>query len=725
MADSEKRKLLPNLITDLSLNAGAVSTPDSDVVPNLLSAHQDFPESQGHPDHQLQHHSHRHDLHLHPSSKLNHSEHPHSNDPEPVMALNSHQSTPPWSSVPPTHASSASQLALDPPSEGPPVSASVVPPTGPIAPPADLLESEPEFSDTDTDTKEEESEEDYRKGGYHPVRIGETYKNNRYIIVRKLGWGHFSTVWLAKDSANNDKHVALKVVRSAPQYTETAIDEIRMLRKIVEANPNHPGKAHVVELLDSFKHIGPNGTHVCMVFEVLGENLLGLIQKYDHRGIPMALVKQITKQVLLGLDYLHRECGVIHTDLKPENVLIEIGDVERVLKVLQEQEDQAKAKAQRRLDENNGSSDAHKGSKTLASRHAPGRRYRRPSVVTGSQPLPSPLRANKSGINFFADFAMTPSVESTKPASTLSTVTGAESIQNKAGNNEETNSIGPEAIIEPIDEPLSKFYIGSRKGSEDQDVLDTGVESSANPDSQASPPTSASSPATTPGSATATFDPSTTPLTRTTSSTVTALSDGLISVKIADLGNACWVNHHFTNDIQTRQYRSPEVLLGSYWGASADVWSMACMSFELLTGDYLFEPRSGSKFSKDDDHLGQVIELLGRLPKQVMLTGKWTSGFFNRRGELRNIPKLKPWALREVLKEKYNFDEEESTILNSFFLPMLELNPKKRAEAGGMTLHPWLRDTIGMECIQLEDREVGQPGEELVEGWSSECKKRR
>lgn len=51
----------------------------------------------------------------------------------------------------------------------------------------------------------------------------------------------------------------------------------------------------------------------------------------------------------------------------------------------------------------------------------------------------------------------------------------------------------------------------------------------------------------------------------------------VINVKIADLGNACWVNHHFTNDIQTRQYRSPEVILGAKWGASTDVWSMAAM----------------------------------------------------------------------------------------------------------------------------------------------------
>ena len=61
----------------------------------------------------------------------------------------------------------------------------------------------------------------------------------------------------------------------------------------------------------------------------------------------------------------------------------------------------------------------------------------------------------------------------------------------------------------------------------------------------------------------------------------TAIAVEKISVKIADLGNACWVGHHFTNDIQTRQYRSPEVILGSKWGASTDVWSMAAMVGDL------------------------------------------------------------------------------------------------------------------------------------------------
>lgn len=55
-----------------------------------------------------------------------------------------------------------------------------------------------------------------------------------------------------------------------------------------------------------------------------------------------------------------------------------------------------------------------------------------------------------------------------------------------------------------------------------------------------------------------------------------------INVKIADLGNACWVDQHFTEAIQTRQYRSPEVIFGAKWDATADIWSLACMVSSLF-----------------------------------------------------------------------------------------------------------------------------------------------
>ena len=106
----------------------------------------------------------------------------------------------------------------------------------------------------------------------------------------------------------------------------------------------------MVRLLDHFEHVGPHGCaaatvsrlqvavhnllrdwkrcganevllgrgrrHVCMVFEKLGDNLLTLIKRFNYRGLPLCHVKALTRQMLVGLDYLHREKNIIHTDLK-------------------------------------------------------------------------------------------------------------------------------------------------------------------------------------------------------------------------------------------------------------------------------------------------------------------------------------------------------------------------------------------------------------------------
>lgn len=125
---------------------------------------------------------------------------------------------------------------------------------------------------------------------------------------------------LANNPCSDNRHCALKVVKSASRYAETARDEIKLLRKVMAANAFHPGRDHIVSLLDSFQHCAPEDIHVCIVFEPLGENLLALIERNNKTGIPVALVKLITKQLLLGLQYLHDECDLVHTDIKPENI---------------------------------------------------------------------------------------------------------------------------------------------------------------------------------------------------------------------------------------------------------------------------------------------------------------------------------------------------------------------------------------------------------------------
>jgi serine/threonine protein kinase len=79
------------------------------------------------------------------------------------------------------------------------------------------------------------------------------------------------------------------------------------------------------------------------------------------------------------------------------------------------------------------------------------------------------------------------------------------------------------------------------------------------------------------------------------------------------MGNACYIDRHYSDVIQTREYRSPEVLLEGQYDESADIWSLACMIFELITGDYLFDPKKGKTFKKNDDHLALISELIGEV----------------------------------------------------------------------------------------------------------------
>lgn len=554
-----------------------------------------------------------------------------------------------------------------------------------------------------SDFHDEEDVEDYTTGGYHPVQIGERFKDGRYEVVRKLGWGHFSTVWLAKDYHNNKSHVALKVVRAAPHYTETADDEIRLLNRINDADPDHPGRRFVVSLYDSFQHHGPNGVHVCMVFEVLGENLLSLVKRYSHKGVPPQLVKQITKQVLLGLDYLHRKCGIIHTDLKPENVLIQVQDVEELLKDLEIDERSKSENASPYVDSAANSPMSSPKSSANADHHpdradppSDNRRAIRKKSVMYSKPLP--YRARSLPYLFGQQDEQEASDDSSSDLRRASDFTSESPTK-------------PAMMVNSYASPSSRILTPKKTYNLLSVATPSPVTVKRGPQAAV---------AETPGPQDSALEP-TPPVDRLQPAHEFSHEwendeTCLITVKIADLGNACWVDRHFTNDIQTRQYRAPEVLLGSTWGASVDIWSMACLTFELITGDYLFEPQNGQYYTKDDDHIAQIIELLGRIPLSVLLTGRNTNQLFNRYGQLRNIHQLREWGLHEVLIEKYHFEEQDAKQLSDFLLPMLCLNPRNRIDAGTIANDAWLSQALGLENIKLS----GPCSPDPIPGWAAE-----
>ena len=136
---------------------------------------------------------------------------------------------------------------------------------------------------------------------------------------------------------------------------------------------------------------------------------------------------------------------------------------------------------------------------------------------------------------------------------------------------------------------------------------------------------------------------------------------------LADFGTALALGseetHQTADELHgTFNYMSPESFDPEAFGhmtSKSDVWSFACLVFELATGDLLFDPRSGRDYDRDEDHLALIAELVGRPPRRVWGAGKRAKDFFSRTGELRHIKRLKHWPLQDVLCEKYGMPRHE------------------------------------------------------------------
>ncbi|NXO03201.1 SRPK kinase, partial [Rhinopomastus cyanomelas] len=163
-----------------------------------------------------------------------------------------------------------------------------------------------------------------------------------------------------------------------------------------------------------------------------------------------------------------------------------------------------------------------------------------------------------------------------------------------------------------------------------------------------------------------------------------------IEVKIADLGSACWTYKPFSKEIQTQPYRALEVLLGLDYGTPADIWSTGCLAFEMANGEHLFDPQPGKYFSRDDDHVGRIIELLGRIPPQIAFSWNKSTNFFSRPGALLRLSRLCPRSLRALLAERHRWTKHQAAPFAAFLLPMLHYAPSRRATAAQCLQHSWL-----------------------------------
>jgi serine/threonine-protein kinase SRPK1 len=139
------------------------------------------------------------------------------------------------------------------------------------------------------------------------------FLNNKYFVIKKLGEGSYGTVWLCCDIFER-KYYAMKI-NNREDYS-TSLKESKIYDVIKTFNCSY-----FMDIVCSFDHKIDEDLYHCKVMHLMGYSLYEYIKKGGVLGLDTII--HITKQILIGLDTLHQH-SIIHGDIKPENILMEI-----------------------------------------------------------------------------------------------------------------------------------------------------------------------------------------------------------------------------------------------------------------------------------------------------------------------------------------------------------------------------------------------------------------
>lgn len=390
-------------------------------------------------------------------------------------------------------------------------------------------------SDSCVESIDNEPLSKYKIGGYYPVSIGEVF-NNRYRIIKKLGWGVFSTVWLTYDYQEAEVFKVLKVQKADETATEGATEEIAIVKKVQPEYGCH--------LIEDFMQDSVFGVHLVLVFHLCGENLLSSIRAFRYNGLPIHIVRKISKQLLHVLVHIHEDVEVVHTDIKPENILISTPS-KAICHIISEYKAPPLDQAIQLIDRNK-----------FTMSKSQKKRYKK---IKKKRPLPP--------------------------------------------ENDELSS-----------EDEEEYY------------------------------------------------------------------DRLSKVKMVDFGNGQWINNVSDIEIQTRPYRAPEVIIAEKYNEAADLWSVACTIYELLTGDHIFNAHTGKGYNIEDDHLALICGTLDT-DMSCYKEFKYYKMFYNNDNSPKYIKNIRNRSIKSTLKRTYGFNEPEAGQWAEFFKSMFIVDYTKRPSA--------------------------------------------
>jgi hypothetical protein len=137
--------------------------------------------------------------------------------------------------------------------------------------------------------------------------------SNSYEVLEFLGRGTFGQVVKCWNKRSNEI-VAIKILKNHPSYARQGQIEVSILSRLAQENAD---EYNLVRAYEVFQH----KNHTCLVFEMLEQNLYDFLKQNKFSPLPLRCIRPIVQQVLVALSKL-KKLGLIHADLKPENIML-------------------------------------------------------------------------------------------------------------------------------------------------------------------------------------------------------------------------------------------------------------------------------------------------------------------------------------------------------------------------------------------------------------------
>lgn len=462
---------------------------------------------------------------------------------------------------------------------------------------------------------------------------------NNYILIKKLGYGSYAVVWLCY-SLKHKKCYAIKILN--PEDHKSGRKEIDMFNLINKKSQ------YIISMIDHFEIPVPNDqlddgdeyfddsySHVCIILELMLCSVYDIIKicHKTNKYLPLKFIKKVIFETLLATSTLHKN-GIIHTDIKPENMLISFDHVTEISKFISEFIDNNNLIRICNYFNNNNINNMLL--KTISNLR---RKYKNQHLnikeIAIKELVIRILRSLDNNENY------------------------TEKIDKKNSRDNKKNYKN-DSDSESIDYTIQRYEITDSESELDE----SNDEPNDKPDNK---------------------------------SVLEYKYFKNISIKISDLGTCIKKENLNRKQIQTRHYRAPEVILGLRYNEKCDIWSIGCCIYELLTLELLFNPNETDTISCDRFHICEFINKLGLIPQKMINESPKKDVYFKRNGYIRGVDNLSidlVWSTIEEIKLNIYNKDRDINLLSDLMSKMLKFDPEKRISTNNSLEHNCFKENL-------------------------------